>query len=596
MGGFYLMKRRIQIIIILCLFLISSIFTNITSRPLKETDISNEEDCYGFIIPTVNFGKDPIQYDTNTRIYNLINDFLRENISVYWTAENLTTSIFKINGSEEEAMFFEKGTFIVPFTENNSINTKICTIVCDYNQTSEIEEKKRSIPIFQMLESLLINAFKLSSVKIIQVDNKLTSSNIEFNYLVLAAENGFLSFDMIDEKLFSEKLNNNDYNLLIWPAATSDYFKALINVLADSLKKNSANNAIRDFVSNGGGFAGSCYAGFMAGSGILPVPLYFKRRANNPELNGLGLLALSDIITQFTFIETVSKNNILNKTHPVTYGIDGIVTSMFSRGPKIVHIGENTQVITEFKECHPSLEGTPSWTSSDFGEGRVVLFSDHPEMFSFDENENLLYNKIISNTFYYTTYEESLNLEILNSQNISFIKEIFNDTTSLFENILVQEEIFKDAKSSINSTIEYINYIIDQYYYRFYDDKYYIKQIRNNLESVEKLYELNKNDADFLQRLDIFNNTLENFLNTINKKFENLSEAYDKYLLRKYRLMLRNQPFEPFLRIKLLIDNHLDEKMMEKMNEPIYIIIKNYAYSLEFLRDNWYEYEVSIAC
>ena len=49
------------------------------------------------------------------------------------------------HSDEKITMFFEKGSFIIPFTGEDVIDAKINSIIYDYNESSEIEENKMTI-------------------------------------------------------------------------------------------------------------------------------------------------------------------------------------------------------------------------------------------------------------------------------------------------------------------------------------------------------------------------------------------------------------------------------------------------------------------
>ena len=241
----------------------------------------------------------------------MVNDFLREELTVYWAAENFTTSVLKIHDAEEQDMFFEKGTFIIPFTENNTINTKICAIICDYNKTSEIEDDV-NIQVYQLMESLNIKAHELTEVKIARYFG--TRTHYTQFYQIIAIQCGFLDFDIVSPKTINEKLADNNFNLFIWPGGEptrrssyhckkAQFEEIMFNVMG----------AIRQFVGQGNGYIGSCYGS------VKPSILHLtkSRRPYFPTVRIMGTIALDPKIHGDWVI---CKQKILSNQIPVTYG------------------------------------------------------------------------------------------------------------------------------------------------------------------------------------------------------------------------------------------------------------------------------------
>jgi len=374
-----LSKKTVSILIVICFSIIS------INQCLADSGYRSDTSVYGFIVSSVKLEDFSLENQINCKINHMINDLLREQLPVYWTATNGTASIKEIRSDKEDEMFFDKGTFIIPFTGNLTDDKKIIAIIYDYNQSSELEEDDTiKIPIFLLMESLNIEAHLLSEVKIVQVVNKMTSGE-EHWYLEIAEECGFLTFDQIEDKDLGKKLNNVDYNVVMWPGGAPGQLGVYIpNSLRAELRRDSASGSIRKFVCNGGGYIGSCYGAYVASSAYLPLPIYFRRRVYNPNLRSFMLLAISDSITIGTSLIKDVQIRIVDNSHPVTYGLDPIIINLYYHGPKFLYIGKNSQAIALFQNSSKTLDGTPSWVSSKFGEGRTVLFSPHPEMYAVD--------------------------------------------------------------------------------------------------------------------------------------------------------------------------------------------------------------------
>ena len=191
-------------------------------------------------------------------------------------------------------LFFEKGSFAIPFTGNNTLDTKLVAIIYDYNQSSEIEGNDTVvIPVYQLTEEINIIGHGLSEVKIANFLDYLTCG--ESWFVDVASKCGFLDFNFINNNEVSKKLNNSAYNLLIWPGydlyypTSYSFFEVIFDI------PTMRNRAIRDFVGNGGGFVGSCYAGYMAARGMQPFPVFPAILTQNPNLPSFGILSISDI-------------------------------------------------------------------------------------------------------------------------------------------------------------------------------------------------------------------------------------------------------------------------------------------------------------
>lgn len=114
-------------------------------------DKTKNSSCYGFIIPNYMSTNKTYENHIYCKTRNLINDLLDQNITVFWTAKRLNASVKKLKDSRVVNLSFEKGSFVIPLTENDSINKKLICIVCDYNDSSEIDRDKISIPTFMLI-------------------------------------------------------------------------------------------------------------------------------------------------------------------------------------------------------------------------------------------------------------------------------------------------------------------------------------------------------------------------------------------------------------------------------------------------------------
>ena len=615
-----MINKIISYLIIFCFFTIP------ISQCLAEPYTSLEEtNIYGFIVPLVKSDNVTVDDKINCKIRHMINDFLREQIPVYWTTINIEVYIQKIDDENEQEMTFEKGTFIIPFTGNDAEDAKIISIICDYNQSSEIEENLETIPIYLLTEPLNTPTYKLSEVKIAQYRNIVTTGEICFLYI--AEKCGFLTFEFLTPITVTDELNNADFNVLTWPGGAPEYSSfyksSFIQTILDDVKYN-VSNAIRKFVWAGGGYIGSCYGAYRASRGykIGPIPIYFKKDAyNNPNLESIEGLSISDYLV-FPPIPSVYLSNtyskIINKTHPVTFGLDNLVTDYIWGGPKIVHVGKDAQVIAQFCDSNNPLDGTPSWMSSNFGNGKVISFNTHPEIIGFEKKDRSHIGRtVISNALFYTTSKGIEELITSQYRILSFINNIWDKTSNIDIIQTGREDIFDEIENNINQTISEINNLdkylsslkeliknvsieknidIEKLGYISINEttKYYlhplIEYFENTttiLETLENIYPILKNDSNFVQKLEDFKGNLSENLYQAKKiilKSLNLSGDFEKSLLYYQNSII----FSNLKRIILMDKAH---KLYQEIFQSYHFIPETYLDSLKFLRTSWYNYE-----
>ena len=618
-------KKIISSLIIIC-------FLTISTNQCDANYIKTEEDLmsYGFIVPSVEYENLSIENQVNCKIRHMVNDLLREKIPVYWMTINMTITIRKIDDFTEQEMFFERGTFIIPFTGNDVNDTKIIAIICDYNQSSEIETKNQiQIPVYELTELLITSVYQLSEVKIAQYKSWLTTG--ESWYLDAAEKGGFLNFKIINDCNISKELNNDAYDLIIWPGYEG-FYDASYGIYEFKMEFfHHKINAIRKFVKNGGGFVGSCYALGIASRGYPHVIVYPKIFVRYPILRPRFLLVIMDIIASDGKTSPYLEECIVNHNHPVVYGIDEITVKGFTVGPTIGYAGKDVNIIANFKN-DTDLEGKPSCVSSYFGKGKVVLFSPHYEIRDPDtgykgHNAGIdnKYNskKFIINAFYYLTTKEIIQLNTYQSRNIFFISDVRNRTVNLTINPITNKEIFNVIKSNINTSILDIYDIIKKINNNFklkqqveiekgidindyeacfyfpaeylinYTLVFYIKYLNNTVESLntlEKIYPLLEEDEGFIQKIEILKSELTANINNIQNKISKC-----KITLQDHENLLLECQNSPGLteQQRDRIDKAGHEVEVQ-IAEGFYYLPQIYFNSLKLLRNSWYNYEAGI--
>ena len=610
------MKTKILCLIMIGLFLGSTILPAISSISGNEVESLDESSCYGFIVPIVKLENKTLENDIDCRIHHMVNDFLREQITVYWTAENLTQTVLAISSTIEEEMVFSKGTFIIPFTENDTTDTKIIAIVCDYNQSSEIEEDETSIPVYQLIESLDIKAHELTELKLARyVGCRVHKTQF---YLIIANQCGFLDFDIIPAKDIKEKLTNERFNIFIWEGG-EPYMQGPRSYSFESQMEEIIYRVmptIRKFVANGGGYASSCYGTYKSSI------LWFtpNHRLYYPTLGIAGTIVTTPKEQPEEYI--LCKQKVVAENHPVVYGMKSPITDFFS-GPKLTIVGKNAEPIALFQDSIDSYDGSPSWVSNTYKNGKVVSFCSHPEIMAFLEEE---FNgrQVISNTWFHLTNKGIFDIGCDNNVNLSAIRSIFEKTSNLVDNSIELPVLFDDVRNSINVSISKLNnleskileiralvdeintseHAISNMYNTIKKiiggknttdgvnlSTFYYEKISEILSSIEKIYPLLENDTNFTEKTQSLIEIIFSKINDINDLILKAQEDAEKAEKELDKYQNKNW-FLP--KIKEFYINEMLFRVREKISEVFVKISQTYHESLKFLRHNWYEYETSI--
>jgi uncharacterized protein YoxC len=582
----------------------------------------------------VKCGNITIEEQINCKTRNMVNDLLREQIPVYWITTNVTASVRELTQcNDEKEMIFKEGGFVITFTGNKKQDTKLTAIVCDYNQSSKIEsENSVKIPVYLLMGTLDIQVYQLSEVKIAEYKG-LVNSGCEHYYLEIARKCGFLTFEYLEDKKLAKKLNNRAFNVIMFPAP-GFYLSFLYNWKSVPVRwaiedvKYGVSKAVRGFVATGGGCIGSCAGADRATSGmkietqIRNLTIDLTKRAYNPKLCSIGFLAISDVIikTPGIYLDAI-QSKIFNNTNPVTYGLEPVVVDWLYGGPQFLHIGKNSQIIALFHNTNTYLDETPSWLSSQFGNGKVVIFSTHPEITDFKIGNTG--KTIISNALYYTTSNGIKKLQTFYSTNLSFIKDILKKTSNLKIDINNKSEIFERIKIRINGTINEIKNLseklqsLDKLIRKIADEKnidlnknytflgndsvnrnlvfldIFIEYFRNTTKTIdilEEIYPLLEKDTKFIEQIE----SLKTELLKAIKETRCMCIESQKIYPHFYTALLEYQQAKILLKFKENVVKKNAYAFNRKIPIGFYFIPQTYFNSLKLLRTSWYNYEVSV--
>ena len=600
------------------------------------------QNCYGFIIP-LPAGEDST-YETflNSKTRNIINDLLRENLIVYWLSQDISilSSIIK-DTSAGEINSFKKGDFIIPFSGIQYKDVLINSIIFDYFYNGEIDENELELDIYYILGPIEITGYILQDPKIVQYLGRPVQYHWPV-YLKVAEPGGFFNIEFLSDSELTQ-LNNDDFNVLMWPYKPDPAreFEILLP-LAD----RKARNKIRDFVNNGGGYIGSCYgAEVAAGGNTRPIPFSHLFHFNNPNLSFLGILGLFAITDTLAESRILFENELYVATveitdinHPIVYGLNSIMMELW-QGAGIGKVGKNTKVIGIYKdltsEKNPLINRryvdkmieSPAYLTNNFGKGKVVLYTVHPEMINNIsllsgvytwEGDKYYGRRLIHNTLFYVTSKDIENNILDNSYPLSFIENIGLITTNLSIN------------QSNNS--------------QFIEIKERIKNLKNNLNELDNLSidmnrELSELFPDFLEKTKIFQDLFKYSIGYIHhycniyldyynkslsslKKLDNICLMYFKYnesiinnikdlktelsnRLNNSEQLIRNVTIMAnyifyimkfrkhiFQKLHILIESR---KMLRTFENGLKYIPQTYFETIKLVRNFWYNYETNLA-
>ncbi len=618
---------------------------NYFSSYLSRNNAYNEiidTDCYGFVIPLPSGKYSTYETFKNSKVRHMINDLLREEITVYWSSHNFSAfSKYMDNHGSINEIYYERGTFLVPFSGDIYKDTVTTAIVYDYNETAEIDDEQLKIDVYKLMEPLDISGYKLIEPKIVQHLGIATRYGWPC-YLQIAEAGGFLTFEFLLDNEVEAELNNKDFNIFMWPyrpnpATVFDLFRSISNI--------NEYKAIREFVKNGGGFIGSCYGASVASSGILtPIPLFFLRRYYQPNLSFFPFIFLSiadNLMHYFHdrnnfYITTIE---LVDTEHPLAFGLNKTVKQFFNGAwfkwlgknsdyvgiyQDITHLNGDTNVSPKLKE---SMICTPEWVTSTFGKGKVVQFAGHPE---FVNNYSVLFEnldwdgdtysgrRIIHNSLIFVSSGDLDSTIAKIHYPVSFIEEIGEKTINLPIN-RKDSTVFNDIKNRIenlNSNLSYLRntsvVLINQLpefikkspflqeiaimLMRPANYTFHLCNIFNDLNN-KSLTTLNKLE-DIYPLLLQFNNSVLKFINDLESEISNrlnhsqklVSEAIKeaeclKDLLQNKRITVLNK-ISVFFKVR---------KMMSDFDIGLKYIPQIYYETLKTVRYFWYNYEAEVA-
>jgi parallel beta-helix repeat protein len=596
------------------LFIDTSVFSSINCNAAKsETKISIEtelEECYGIIIPLTR-GENLPYTSIQQSIMNMINDLLRINIPVSWASSNFSSLTRTMSNDSTKIRFFERGAFIVRFTENSSKNALIISVATDYELGSEIETYY-PVNMFFIMEPLSLDIYPLNYAKCALQFGLNFGYGCVYAYSDILYSSGFLDIDLLLDDEICKKLNNKDFNILIWPGG--------VNIGTSSFLKDvdvTVSRSIRGFVNNGGGYVGSCYGADSASSGpILPIYLPTYKR-NLPTIGFLALTSSSVLTVNCGAFVTVT---LVNRSHPVSFGLDSIQESFHIGGPVFTWatMDRNTQVIgvlndlqvvwwrnSIYEKMPPALiekyltfvKGKPIWISSNFGEGKVVAFGCHPE-FHFPNRQD----RVVDNAVFYATSDKNTMIQLTSPVLFSEIIALSTITSDI--DLPNYHPVFNEiwnTTNAVNTTCKKIDDALrnvsinifrireerkndegfPSYLHDFYQQ--WIGVFSKALIKLERVYNLTKNTANISSTVAIWRNKTNADLHALKDYCMRLADN-STVLLRK----IENYVGSPAERSQLLTMINAVEILYRKGHD---LLNQLWSSTVKIYRNSWYTYE-----
>lgn len=617
-------------------FTITSIQNSIEFVNGKNTklDFNNEQYiCFGFIIPLPSGNDSTYETFLTTKTMNLINDLLREDIYVYWSNESFLTLSAEIGINKIKNNSFEKGDFIVPFSGILQIDTLLMAIIYDYYYGSEIYGNAIKLKIYKITKEIDINSFKLFEPKIAQHLEKPVRYSWPC-YLEIADSGGFFTMDFLLEGETFNLLNNEDYNIFMWPY--KPHPARYIEVLK-SLADFKSSNTVRNFIKNGGGYIGSCYGAIVASSGsFTPLPIFSLNRAYNTEMTSIPFfnLAVSDNYMR----PFADKNNLYLSTveiqdinHPLSFGLNKTSISFFD-GAWFQRLGKNSENVATHKNIENTKEGkivpillekslvdSPAWVTSSFGEGKIVQFACHPE---YVNNISILVKnlnwagdpyygrRIIYNSILYSSsrrddiktnfsYSSTNIFEIGNKtrgikikeKDFSIFKNLANSiigvksaTSNLKNSSMATKKLYTSLNQGKQIDSEIIRLFSYVYFYSDIYEGYFNKTLveLKNLENIIATSNFSENNRIENLKFDMYSN--------LQKSWKKINDT--NITIKNIDLILSTKLPENIKKILILEKSRY---LLSNYEINLKYIPQNYFETVKLLRSIWYYYQTDIA-
>ncbi|KYK24785.1 hypothetical protein AYK25_01780 [Thermoplasmatales archaeon SM1-50] len=579
----------------------------------KTTQPPTNDTSFGIIVPLI-YG-DALPYTSiQQSIANMINDLLRIDIPVFWASLNFSAVTRTLSNNTTKTRFFERGAYIIPFTENQSINALIISIATDYELSSEIETF-RPVKMYYVMQPLSLSVYPLQYATCAMRAGLNCGYALIYLYSDILYSSGFLDIYYLSDDELPNRLNTRAFNVVIWPGGIPPDLISVVKAANLKICK-----AIRTFVNDGGGYVGTCYGATSSTSGLL-VPFNFIQnfKRNLPTIGTLSLTSCSALLMDCAATISIQ---IENHDHTISFGLEKIQESFHIGGPVFLgtRLSQNTQVVGVLKDLNVAwwmnsrIEkkspeeidkylsirlGKPIWISSYFGKGKVVDFGYHPEI-HFPNRQD----RVIDNAFFYITSEDNTTIHLSNSMFITEIiarsmstcnitlptheknfNKIWNITTSVnntgkkidetIKNITMQvftiREKWKNHEEVPLGLHDYANY------------QHTLQVFIKSLTTLERVHNLSKNNTNLSEMVSLWRNKTTFSLSILASSFISLYENSTMIFSK-----LKNYVGTPAERSQLLtMMNNLEIRYRNADN----LLNQLWSSTIALYRKIWYIYE-----
>ncbi len=168
----------------------------------------------------------------------------------------------------------------------------------------------------------------------------------------------------------------DDYDLLVYPGGED----AVTEVMGNS----AIQSAVQSFVSDGGGFIGVC-GGAIAGAQSMTLLDYYSLSFNMLGV-GLGVTAIYDTGWTSYIGGSYNPDLMIVVEHEILGDyVSGDLMTMAYRGGPVFEVSGDAQVLATYTvdfDGSYSASGEGAIVTSEYGEGKTVLFALHPEFLS----------------------------------------------------------------------------------------------------------------------------------------------------------------------------------------------------------------------
>jgi len=340
-------------------------------------------------------------------------------------------------------------------------------------------------------------------------------------------------------------------------------------------------------------------------------PLLSLRLAYNSDLPRIlpGLsLSISDSIMTINVDALanshISIHQVEKLDHPVFYGVNHTITD-FLKSPLFAYLGKNTHVLATFKDLKKrdsdedvnkntkrAVVGRASWVNSTFGNGKIILYSSHPDFVNnitplFKDREwegDPFYGRrIIHNSIFYVTSEENVDLSTDIGYSLSFIDSIIVKT----EDLAFLQQLFLPLENKSIIFSEGYRFLK----YAFWFCEIYQDYINRSLENIDKLEQIipmiSGFDVSIADKVIDLKNDLNQRLNeseVILIRAANIAEKLEE-ILTSSKISIVDQ-------IQLIKNRRT---LLETFETGLKYIPQTYFETLKLVRHSWYNYEANIA-